>query len=523
MERLSVLDVPYSAVANSFPEAAPIEGGFSVPWELEVIQRLYGIGIDLIDKCPIYQWQWPKVYGEQLRPDQKQTAASLVTFRRGFCLSPPRMGKTAATVAASLYLLDTQKIKRVLIIAVLSAFYDWRRHLFTMRPGAPILALHGKTRNAIKTGEYKHYRFLMINPDGFRYIGDDVKRLVDAGEIECIVVDELTEWSNSTAKRWRAAYQATRAAKYLWGITGTPGDPLQIYGQVKFVGSFSALPKSFTSWRTSVAVQRSQFVWETTPAGWKIAERALTPAIRIRKEDVFKQMQVFEEFVRTPLSQHQKTAIEKLQKETAMILPCGSAIDAAQKSAMVTKILQICGGAVLIDEGQNAVYFDIAGRLDVLEHIIRHKSETKCIVFVQFREVMRHLEKKLRDRQLIVESINGEVPPSHRTEIIRRFDTDPDLRVLLLHPVVARYSLELAAADTCVFWGPCLSGTFSYEQARNRILSGKQKSKTPTIVHLYSSPIEHALHKKIKIGIAAQTALLEAFETAISEGAINDE
>jgi hypothetical protein len=88
---------------------------------------------------------------------------------------------------------------------------------------------------------------------------------------------------------------------------------------------------------------------------------------------------------------------------------------------------------------------------------------------------------------------------------------------LVLHPRTANYSLELATADTTIYYGPPLSGTFSKEQCDGRILSMKQTSLCPAIIHLSSTKAEQGVFAALTSGTDYNRALVNAFTISIKE------
>lgn len=486
------------------------ENIISVEHTQRVATTLNGAGLWPAGYEPIHSWAWPRLGVHELRSDQKQTAAWLTINPRGFCLHPPRMGKTASTLAAALFLQEQNVIRRVLVVTVLSAFDDWRRHLLMMRPNAKLHLLHDKGRSALVAGRRIDADFYLMNPAGFRYIHDEVATAIDEGYVDAVVFDELTEFATASAKQSRGAQIATRSAPYVWGLTGTPGDALQMHGQIRLITPQNRhAPESFYHWQNTVARKSGPFRWVVTPAGTALAQQAMTPAIRHRKEDVFPGMSPQIEFVTVPLTAEQQRAIKALKKDKTLHL-AGGGIDAKNAGALAQKVLQIAAGAMILDK-ERIVSYDVTPRIDALEEIIRHKAETKTIIFVQFREVMHMLHDELKKRSIASELMHGDVTLEARADIVRRFTSDAKPDVLILHPTVARYSLELAAADTCVFYGPCTAGAYTYEQARNRILSGRQKSLTPGIVHIQSPGVETLTHRAVIEGRSVQQALAESF------------
>lgn len=519
--RTQKLDFLYSFVTTDVVRLA--DGVVSVPYNDVVFSALWRYGVKNLDGLdPILNrdWLWPSVNGQPLRQDQKETAAFLVRCQRGFCLHPPRMGKTASVISAARYMQKTGLVKSVLIVAVLSAFHDWRRHLFSMASGQRVVELHGRNRDLVYRIGEDRAPFYVVNPEGLKIIAAPLRRAVEGQLIDLIVFDELTEYATCSTAKWKAAFDVSRRANHVWGLTGTPGNPFQAHGQIRLIRPEAPIPSSFHGWRNTVAREVRKYKWVFLPTAFQLVDSLMRPAIRFRKEDVFSGLNPIVEFIDVPMSRAQEVAYRDIQNRGILQYQNGETMTTAAAAVVSTKLLQISAGTML--DGDSIVDFDMTERLDVLWHIITMKSETKTIVFASFVEVMERLREELTARLgplgQRVEVVNGATSLKDRGRIVSEFQqADSPLRVLVLHPKVARYSLELSAADTCVFWGPCLSGAYTYEQCRNRILSGLQKSRTPAILHIQSSEAERRLHRAVLDGRQVQRELADMFLSSLSD------
>lgn len=98
-------------------------------------------------------------------------------------------------------------------------------------------------------------------------------------------------------------------------------------------------------------------------------------------------------------------------------------------------------------------------------------QRSKCLIFAQFVQSLDVVEQSLL--KTIMPSVNylrmdGNVPPSERVAIAEQFNTDPDIKILLLTTRVGSLGLNLTGADTVIFlehdWNP-----FQDLQAMDRV------------------------------------------------------
>ena len=115
----------------------------------------------------------------------------------------------------------------------------------------------------------------------------------------------------------------------------------------------------------------------------------------------------------------------------------------------MNKLLQISSGAVYTDEG-DALEFDISHRYKVLREVIDESSK-KVLVFVPFKHAIDLITDKLNKDGIRTEYIRGDVSAPKRTDIFKRFQTQDDIRVLVIQPQSAAHGVTLTAANTVVW------------------------------------------------------------------------
>lgn len=170
-------------------------------------------------------------------------------------------------------------------------------------------------------------------------------------------------------------------------------------------------------------------------------------------------------------------------------------------------------GAVYTDT-KEIVEFDVSDRFNELMDLINETSH-KVIVFVNYRHTNDMLRDKLSAQGVVADSIHGGTPAHERGDIIKRFQTEEDLRVLLLAPAAAGHGITLTRADTVVWWGP-ITSTELYLQANARAHRAGQKNKV-TVVHLQGSPVERRMYRMLQDKIDIHQHLVELYREEIEQ------
>jgi len=452
-------------------------------------------------------YSWPGLY----KPfsHQKTTSAFLVSNKRAFCFNEAGTGKTSSVIWSADYLMDVGLIKKVLIVCPLSIMYSaWQSDLFKT-------AMHRKTAVAYGTASKRkkviegNYEFVIINYDGIGIVKNEIE---NAG-FDLIVIDEANAYKSATTQRWRVMKSLLKPHMGLWMLTGTPASqsPLDAYGLAKLLGSASA-PKFFSSWRDKVMWRVSQFKWIPRSDSQAHVFDILQPAIRYTKQECLDLPDVMYQYRDTPLSQQQQRYYLALKNEM-LVKAAGEEISAVNAAAMLTKLLQLSGGAVYTDSGE-ALEFDIKPRLNVLKEVLEEASH-KILIFVPWGHTIKIVHDYLTINGYTNDIINGDVSAGQRSVIFDRFQNQPDPRILIIQPKAASHGVTLTAADTVVFWSPVMS-VETYIQCIARIDRVGQKNKM-TVIHLEGSEVERRMYKMLEGKMDIHEKVVDLYRNIIEE------
>jgi superfamily II DNA or RNA helicase len=438
--------------------------------------------------------------------------STYLLFRRNGCVfASGNTGKSASAIWAADYLLTQKIIRRVLIVCPVSIMdAAWRNDLFSVAMHRRVDVAYGAApkRKKIISGDAE---FIIINYDGIEVVKDELV----AGGFDLIIVDEASHYSNAQTARWKALKALIKDDTWLWMMTGTPAaqSPVQAYGLAKLVNP-SAIPRTFSAFRDMVMYKITQFKWGVKDSAVETVHRVLQPAIRFSKAECLDLPDMV--YVRrdVPLSKQQKFYYEKLRKQM-LLEAAGESVTAANAAVTMTKLLQISCGSVYTDD-QNTLQFDIKGRYAALKEVL-DEAPRKVLIFVPFKHTMRVVAEQLAADGITCDLINGEVPASTRTEIFRRFQNDPDPRVLVIQPQAAAHGVTLTAADTVVWWGPVASLEI-YAQANARVHRKGQVNRC-TVVQLVGSPVEKRVYEMLDNKIDVHSQIIELYRNAL-DGAI---
>jgi SNF2 family DNA or RNA helicase len=324
-----------------------------------------------------------------------------------------------------------------------------------------------------------------------------------------IVIDEANAYKNVTTRRWKTMAQLANANRWLWMLTGTPASqsPEDAYGLAKLIAPSKA-PKFFGSWRDKVMARVSQFRWVARPNADELVHELLQPAIRFTKEECLDLPEMTYETREIPLTKQQDKYYKQMKKQ-ALMHAAGEEISGVNAAAVLNKLLQISAGAVYSDTGE-VVEFDCSNRLSVLDEVLSEASSKKILVFVPFRHAINVVSDFLSDKGYSNEVISGDVTASKRTDIFRRFQSEPSPRALIIQPQAASHGVTLTAASTIIWFGPTTS-LETYLQANSRAHRQGQRNAV-TVVHLQGSPAEKRIYSLLQSKLDVHEKIISLYK-----------
>jgi hypothetical protein len=293
----------------------------------------------------------------------------------------------------------------------------------------------------------------------------------------------------------RKNLQKSRNIEWCWGLTGTPGGPDMVYGQVKLIKPEN-MKRMYTGWRDDTMVQYG-FKWVPREGYLDKIYQVMQPCIRYDKKDIMDLPPVVMSGRECELSAAQKKVYTQIKRDM-MAMVGDATVKAVSKAALVSKLLQISAGVVISENGNVAL--DMKPRMDELENIIASATQ-KVVIFCAFTAVIDRLKEELVARGHKVGIVDGRVTGKKRDNVFAGFQDGDEYDIILCHPKTTAFGVELAAADTMVFFGPPMSGEFVYQQAIERMSSLKQKAASCQLIHLSSTAEERKLFQSIKNGV----------------------
>ena len=171
--------------------------------------------------------------------------------------------------------------------------------------------------------------------------------------------------------------------------------------------------------------------------------------------------------------------------------------------ARMTKLRQVCSG--FLNDGETTHELKCE-KINVLEEFL-DGWEKKLVVFCEFKRSIKAVSALLTKLKIKHVILDGK----QKDKLIwRKFQSDPELRVIICQYQSASQGIDLYAADTIIFYEPTLSSN-TLDQSRDRIHRSGQKNKCSYIHFLSRGTIEVSIYKALKNYSDFSKALFEEY------------
>jgi superfamily II DNA or RNA helicase len=382
--------------------------------------------------------------------------AGMTSLGLGCCLADDMgLGKTITLIALHLHRqTDAQSAGPTLVVCPTSLMGNWQREIERFAPGTPVRRFHGARRglDGLAAGE-----FVLTTYGTMRL---DAPRLAEV-PWGMLVADEAQHVKNphsSTARELRSIGARARVA-----LTGTPveNNLSELWaildwttpGLLGRLGTFRR--------RYAEAVEGGQ-----DPGAADRLARLVRPfLLRRRKSDPGIAPELppkTETDHAVSLTQEQAALYEAVVREAlAEIAGAGSMARRGLIVKLLTGLKQVCNHPAQYLKEERPVIAGRSGKLELLDELLDTivAEEAGVLVFTQYVQMARLLERHLAARGTPSQFLHGGTPVAEREAMVQRFQ-DGEVPVFLLSLKAAGTGLNLTRAEHVVhydrWWNPAV-------------------------------------------------------------------
>lgn len=380
------------------------------------------------------------------------------------------VGKTKEVIDAILIMLKNKTIDSALIVCPRSLMYNWQDEI----------EKHSYLSSVVIEGgnKDKEYKFLsasnvyIINYEGVTS-NLAVTELLLGTEKFMMVLDESQRIKNPNSLTFKTIEKIKKYSSRRVILTGTPvaNKAIDIWSQFYFLDDGQTLGADFKEFCKKY--KKPDLDKETL---LDLKNKIHTKSIRRLKNNVLQLPEKIFETIYVDFSPIQSQIYNKLRKDLLIeIKKIDEQVVMDESKSILKKLLRLVQiasnpGMIVAD------YSETPGKFIVLDKLIKKiiASKEKVIIWTSFVENVRALKIRYKDYGSL--SINGEVPISKRSKIVKDFQNNPIFKVLIANPAAAKEGLTLTAANNAIY----LDRNFNlvdYLQSQDRIHRISQQKK----------------------------------------------
>lgn len=437
-------------------------------------------------------YAWP---GEFF-PYQLEGIFALLTHEALLLADDMGLGKTIQMIAALRIMLNRGMIRHALIIVPSGLVRQWRRELRAWSPEIHVSTVSGAPSDRSWMWRVPAQIFL-TSYDTFRQDfsfhrqGMLSERLWDA-----VVLDEAQKIKNRDTAICAKCMQIYR--KRVYALTGTPLE--NHIGELHTILSFLA---PYYPEKPRLSVHGSM---RAAPLETYLTDIHETRQLRRKKHDVLTQLPPKNHHdVYLELPQRQRNAYTKAWKKGVMELRNRPRILITHILALILRLKQICNACP--ETGQSAKFSDLEMRITQLT-----AAGHRAIVFSQFSDEhfgCHAIARTLKQFRPLV--YTGALTPGMKEDVIKRFRTHPEHKILLLSLRAGGLGLNLQEANYVFhvdrWWNPAVEN-----QAEDR--SHRMGQRLP--VHVFRYLIADSIEEHINDILIEKRALFKSVVDDVS-------
>ena len=327
-----------------------------------------------------------------------------------------------------------------------------------------------------------------------------------------VVIDELSSFKSSKAKRFRSLRKVRPYFKRIVGLTGTPAPNslIDLWPQMYLLDGGKRLGKTITSYREQYfrPGRRNQFVvynWELKEgAEEEIHNKIGDICISMMAKDYLDIPERIDNIININLPEEAEIQYKQLEKD--LVIELGEEDITASNAAVLTnKLLQMSNGAIYSENKEVVEVHE--EKLKSLLDIVEAANGKPVLIFYSFKHdfdrIVSFLESKklkaigLKDSKDIAKWNKGEIP------------------ILLVHPASAGHGLNLQYGGNIIVWFGLTWSLELYKQANARL--HRQGQKQSVIIHhlVTKGTVDEDVMKALGNKEVNQNMLLEAVKARL--------
>lgn len=421
--------------------------------------------------------------GSELRPFQRAGVAYAAQAKRTFIADQMGLGKTIEALAT----LEAVGAFPALIVCPASLKLNWQQEAKKWLPNRTVSLFQKEVNTDISIINYDILKKL-ISEEG----QGKNKKVFSNYQFVGIVFDEFHYAKNADAKRTVYANAIAKNASICLGLTGTPVlnrpyelvSQLDILGRLEEFGGFWHFVKRYCNAHKEWVGKR--YVWNFKGANHldELNEKLrATCYVRREKTTVLAELPPKQRSI-VPLNIDNRQEYQKVEKDLIKWLIEQKGKKSAERAKFAEQLVKIEYLKQLAARGKLAELFEW------IESFL--ENDEKLVIFATHQNIIDIIAEKFNALM-----ITGETPQNQRQELVEKFQTNPETKLIVMNMKAGGVGFTLTASSNVVFcelgWTPA-----DHDQAEDRCHRIGQQNSVNVWYLLASNTIEEKIYKLIE-------------------------
>lgn len=359
------------------------------------------------------------------------------------------LGKTHQAMAMMAAIYREKPDAKFLVICPTTVLDHWLDKMEEFAPVLKPLKFHGPKRTSGLTGFDKNYRTLLTS---YGVILRDIRQLSEV-KWDAVILDEAHLVKNNNTATYQAVCKLQGKIRVC--LTGTPmenhlGELKNIFDFLVpgYLGSDEYFKRNFIatldkeeSPQTTLALQKL-----IHPFKMRRTKENVLPDLPAKVEDL-RHCALSDEQVklyRDVLAIKARPLLEKLQDET-------SSVPFLHVFATLTLLKQICDHPALVNKSPNYKKHE-SGKFELLKELLEEAlgSGHKIVIFSQYIGMIDIISRYLKEKEVQHVVLTGQ--SKNRGDLIRQFQTKPEIKVFIGSLLAGGIGIDLTAASVVIHY-----------------------------------------------------------------------
>ena len=353
-----------------------------------------------------------------------------------------------------------------LIVCPTTLVRNWQNEISRFTPELTVLDLTGSDRY----DNYPKIKDADIVITSYAILRRDINAIKDYA-FRFAILDESQQIKNFSSQTAQAAKQLQ--SQHRIALSGTP-----IENRLSELWSvFDFLMPGFLEDHDDFRRRYIQPIEErgSLDAGHRLKKQVSPFILRRMKRDVLKDLPPkMEQVLYCDLTDNQRQlyldVLEKAREELMEeAISRGGKINQQHVFSALTKLRQVCNHPALLSSELSAGVHE-SGKFELLKELLENAIANghRILVFSQFVQMLKIMEKHLKKKGICYEILTGETKSEDRQNKVDHFNTDETIKIFLVSLKAGGTGLNLTGADMVVHYDPWWNPA-AEDQATDRV------------------------------------------------------